>query len=802
MKKIASTKISIAFVITLVVLAINAIVAYQSISSIDRNNRAQYLSDESGARLNQMLLSLQNIELGQREYFLTNSNPRYLNDRQSDVAKLRTDLTELRWLKATAEKATFDRKFDRLAVEIDRQLDRLSDSIDKRQAQILAPAERIALTDIGRSAIERIRQIVTSLEATEQKTLARLQRESQQSLVDTKLAFGIAGLLDLLLLISLFGLVNWDLTKRQQAESQLKEYARDFAALYHEAPCGYHSIDERGIFVRINRAALEMLGYQEDEIVGCKSLIEILTPESVPTFVRKLEIVKHQGWLRDLELQMVCKDGRIVPVSISMVASYDRDGNYIGSRSTVIDIRERAYLQQRSRLTAEISQKIRQSLQLEDILQTVVDEVQQLLVVDRVLIFQLQPDGGGTVVRERVLPGYPVVMGSQIVDPCFDRADRAKFAHGHIHAVADITKAGFMPCYVEFLQQFAVRASAIVPIICARDELWGLLIVHQCQSLRQWQTEEVEILSQLSVQIGIAISQSQLLEQEQIQRQELARSNAELEQFAHIASHDLQEPLRMVIGYLQLLERRYRGQLDADADEFIHYAVDGATRMQSLIQALLGYARLSSRKRPFATVDVNACINDAIANLQLAAIESNAEISCEPLPAIWGDATQLTQLFQNLIGNAIKFRQPDLAPQIQISCREIYLDRPAQRIDLNSPPSAERLPIAGWQFAIADNGIGIESQYLERIFVIFQRLHTRATYPGTGMGLAICKKIVERHGGTMWAESRWRSLSPTDSPQAQTNSLVSVTPGGSIFYFTIPALPPNADRHAHSRPSD
>jgi light-regulated signal transduction histidine kinase (bacteriophytochrome) len=303
----------------------------------------------------------------------------------------------------------------------------------------------------------------------------------------------------------------------------------------------------------------------------------------------------------------------------------------------------------------------------------------------------------------------------------------------------------------------------------------------------------VEILSQLATQIGIALAQAQLLEQEQTQRQELARSNAELEQFAHIASHDLQEPLRMVISYLQLLERRDRGQLDADAKEFIGYAVDGAVRMQALIQALLGYARVSSRKQSFDRVNCNVVIQDALSNLHVAIVESAAQICTDPLPTIWGDATQLTQLFQNLIGNAIKFRR-DLPPQIQISVRAVA-ETPAVSTDRSGAVELSTTP-AAWCFAVADNGIGIEPQYLDRIFEIFQRLHTRVTYPGTGIGLAICKKIVERHGGTIWVES----VPTTTNVELQPLLPTSPQCCGSVFYFTIPAVGSISLQHAHKQP--
>jgi PAS domain S-box-containing protein len=224
---------------------------------------------------------------------------------------------------------------------------------------------------------------------------------------------------------------------------------------------------------------------------------------------------------------------------------------------------------------------------------------------------------------------------------------------------------------------------------------------------------------------------------------QLVRSNEELEQFAYVASHDLQEPLRVVNGYVQLIERKYKDRLDAEADEFIRYIIDGVTRMQQLITDLLNYSRVGTRGAPFRAASVEAVVGRAMANLKRVVEESAAVITRDPLPNVRGDETQLVQLFQNLIANGIKFHS-DRSPHIHISAR-----RDGDR----------------WEFAVRDNGIGIERQYWEQIFVIFQRLHTRQKYAGTGIGLAICKRIVERHGGRIWLDSQ---------------------PGqGTTFYFTL-----------------
>jgi PAS domain S-box-containing protein len=677
---------------------------------------------------------------------------------------------------------------------------------------VVVADQSIRKIEANNRSIDQIHEIVMKINSPQERLrqsskLAehdRLQTESNQSLEETKFAVEFSGLLDLLFLIFLYGLVNWDLTKKQQAESTLLSSVAEFEELYHSAPCGYHSLDLAGKILRINRTELQMLGYEETEVIG-KSIADLIAPASIEVLQKNLSVLKTRGWIHDVEFQMIRKDGGIVPVSATVVGVNDAQGDYVGSRATVVDISDRVKSRKQARLSAEISQKIRQSLQLDEILQTAVEEIQKLLEVDRVLIFRFERDGSGQVVQEKVLHGYPMVMGSKIIDPCFDLSYHDRYSQGRVYTVADINQAGFAPCYVEFLQQFEVRASAIVPIQL-RDQLWGLLIVHHCQSTRVWHLKEVETMSQISTQIGIAITQAQLLEQEQLQRQELARSNAELEQFAHIASHDLQEPLRMVISYLQLLERRYQGKLDRDADEFIDYAIDGAVRMQTLIQALLSYARVSSRKQPFGEVDCERVFQDAISNLYVAISDSGAIISHDPLPIVWGDATQLTQVFQNLIGNALKFRR-ELPPKIHISVQPIKLEvedlkiaTSTQRtINLNSLPTTEMTsPPTAWCFAVRDNGIGIESQYLDRIFAIFQRLHTRVTYPGTGIGLAICKKIVERHGGTIWVESN-----PVASESVLAQSLpVQPESYGSIFYFTIPAVDSISLQHANKQPHD
>ena len=297
------------------------------------------------------------------------------------------------------------------------------------------------------------------------------------------------------------------------------------------------------------------------------------------------------------------------------------------------------------------------------------------------------------------------------------------------------------------------REGLDVPVIVVSGSL-GELTAVEC--IKQGAADYVlkDHLAHLPEKVRRAMQDKRLREEHKQTLAELARSNQDLEQFAYVASHDLQEPLRMVATYTQLLAERYRGQLDAEADKYIHYAVDGALRMQTLVQDLLTFSRLGRQGTDLQSTDCNVVVEAAVKNLRTTVDESGAQVTHDPLPVVVTDGSQLLQVFQNLIANAIKFRGSD-SPAIRIRA---------------SRKSGE------WVFSVADNGIGIAPEHAEIIFVIFKRLHTCAEYPGSGIGLSICKKIIERQGGKIWVESR----------RGQ----------GSTFKFTLPATTPPGEIRA------
>ena len=288
-----------------------------------------------------------------------------------------------------------------------------------------------------------------------------------------------------------------------------------------------------------------------------------------------------------------------------------------------------------------------------------------------------------------------------------------------------------------------VRSAVVLPVKGSEGIVGVLDVVSR--EIGYFTPERVRFLTAVGSGLGLLLENARLYETLEQHAEELARSNTELEQFAYVASHDLQEPLRMVTSYVEILADEYQDKLDENADRYIGYAVDGAKRMKALIDDLLAYSRLSSGGTKFEDADCNYVVDRVVEALKAAITETGAAVNCGSLPSVKGDGIQLHQLFQNLISNGIKFRSSE-----------------APRIDISAAREGEH-----WLFAVKDNGIGIAPRHHEQIFQMFQRLHHRGQYPGTGVGLAVSAKIVQRHGGAIWV----------DSDEGK----------GTTVYFTIPA---------------
>jgi PAS domain S-box-containing protein len=513
----------------------------------------------------------------------------------------------------------------------------------------------------------------------------------------------------------------------------------------------------------INQKGCELLGYEQEEVIG-----NSWTEHFVPTHVREDVEAVLQALLAGkvepaeyFENAVLTKSGEERFIAWHNTVLRDELGNISGVLSSGEDItdikRAEEMLWQRAAqlsLLNIVGNKIASVLDLDSLLDKATQLVQESFGYHHASIFTMGREHSDLVMRTKAgsfahlyPPDHRLKLGQGMVGWVG--------LHGETLLANNVDAE---PRYVNLYPDILPNGSELSVPLRVAGEIIGVLDVQSPQR-NAFDDNDVMVIETLADQIAIAIENARLyekLQQELTDRQraekrlehyaaELEQSNTELEQFAYIASHDLQEPLRMVTSYLQLLERRYKGRLDQDADDFITYAVDGAARMHMLINDLLTYSRVSTRAKSFEPTDCSGILNHALSNLRVASEESEATITFDDLPVVEADATQLTQVFQNLISNAIKFHKTDIPPCIHVS--------------------AERQGDE-WLFSVRDNGIGIAPEHIERIFLIFQRLHTREEYPGTGIGLAVCKKIVERHNGRIWVESK---------------------PGeGSTFYFTIP----------------
>jgi PAS domain S-box-containing protein len=496
-----------------------------------------------------------------------------------------------------------------------------------------------------------------------------------------------------------------DFTERRRMEEALQESEEKYHSLFDNAEVGmYRSrLDGSGI-TALNQRLADIFGHTKEEMLRNPATMRWADPAARDEMVG---LLREHGELRDHEIDIVTKGGEI-RTALASVRIYPREGYLEG---TAIDITRR------KRADAELRIKN----------QVFEDSIASQSVADK--------NGVITLVN----PAFLRLWGYAETEQANGKSVGSFFAD-----LADATLVlDALAAHDAWEGRFLARRTDGSTFVCHG---YATSLRNAAGELTGYQSTNLDVTP-------LAEAERQL----QALNENLARSNQELEQFAYVASHDLQEPLRMVSSFTQLLAQRYEDKLDQDAREFIGFAVDGANRMQRLIQDLLLYSRIATRGLPPAPLDAHDALGEAVSNLQVAIQETRALVTNGDLPAVLGDRTQIAQVFQNLIGNAIKFHKPGEPPRVHVS--------------------AERNPKQPglWTFEVTDNGIGIDPRHFERLFVIFQRLHGKQEYPGTGIGLALCKRIVERHGGRIWLKSE--------------------TGKGTSFFFTLPAAQSGKGAH-------
>jgi PAS domain S-box-containing protein len=475
-----------------------------------------------------------------------------------------------------------------------------------------------------------------------------------------------------------------------------KESEGRYRGLLEAAPDAMVVVNGAGEIVLLNLQAEKQFGYGRDELVGQK--VTNIIPEGfaerlIADDLRSTEAALAQQIGTGIELVALRKDGTEFPIEIMLSPLAGAEGILVTAAIRDITARKAAE---------------RHLLQMEGRYRGLLEAAPDAMVVvngaGEIVLLNLQVEKQFGYQRDELV-GQQV---TNIIPEGFAERLIADDLRSTEAALAQVIGTG--------IELVALRKDGtefpIEIMLSPLESAEGILVTAAIRDISARKDAEANLLRKV---------------------EELARSNEELGQFADTVSHDLQEPLRMVASYTQLLAKRYNGKLDSDADEFIAFAVDGANRMQRLIEDLLAYSRVGTRGTDLLDSSSEEALRQALTSLRGSIEESGALVTHDPLPAVLADETQLVQLFQNLVGNAIKYRRPGV-PRVHIS--------------------ATRDGEKRWSFAVTDNGLGIEPQYFDRIFGMFQRLHKREEYAGTGIGLAICKKIVERHGGSISVESQ------------------------------------------------
>jgi PAS domain S-box-containing protein len=697
-KSLLNLKVQLAFgAVILTMLAVGAL-SYRALVVSGELDQWVGHTHEVLENLEKLMLAMQNVESSFRGMVVT-GNETYIESYHANIAN--AEQYQLTIHRLTVDNPAQQRQLPALERLAARKVQFNDGIIRLRLTKGFQVAADAMGDGTGQQIMDEFQAVIRDMQDEELRLLASRSVDARRRLDQAKLALVLGTLMGLFTAAFAVWSVQRDSLGRALAAEKLRESEEKYRSLIDGVQdYAIFTLDPGGKVASWNAGAERIKGYKAEEIIGqnfSRFYPQADIDEGKPEKELQLAVTSGRS---EIEHWRMRKDGSRFWANVVLTAVRDSSGRLLGFSEVSRDISERK----------ETEAKYRGLLEAAPDAMVVVNAAGEIVLLN----LQAEKQFGyrrDELVGQKVKNIIPEGFAERLI------ADGTRTA---AEALAQQIGTG-----IELIARRKDGTDFPIEIMLSPlESTEGILVTAAIRDITERKKSEQHLVKTVG---------------------ELKRSNDELQQFAYVASHDLQEPLRMVASYTQLLAKRYKGRLDSDADEFIAYAVDGSNRMQGLIQDLLAYSRAGTNGKALHEISSEKALKDALANLWATIQESGALVTHDSLPAITTDDTQLVLVFQNLVGNAIKYRSAEI-PRVHVS--------------------ATKNGGKEWNFSVQDNGLGIDPQYFDRIFVLFQRLHGREEFKGTGIGLAICKKIVERLGGRIWVESQ---------PQK-----------GSTFYFALP----------------
>ena len=703
------------FALALAILAGIAAFSYTSIRAF--NERAKWVEHTQEILLatEGVLSDLKDVETGLRGYIISGQDS-FLDVYREALASIPGRLEHLARL--TADNPRQQQRIAAFRTLVDNRLDEAAKLLRLRQRSGPVIADDVrARVGAGKAITDRIRVLAGDMRNEEEALLRIRSAESQRSAFETTAVIVVGNSAGFSILIVAFVLLRREIARRARAEHSAQKSAAEIEDLYNNAPCGYHSVNEDGAFVRINDTELSWLGYSRDEVIGKLRFSDIITPASREKLKETFPRFKVEGQLDNADFEFVRKGGTTFPVSLSATALRDRDGKYVMSRTTVFDI-------------SKLKDAERALQQANTFLDAIVENIPSMIFVKEAGSLRFARINRA----EETLLGIPrnALLGKSDHElfpaeqaDSFTAKDREVLAS---HETMDIAEERLTTAH-------------------------GLRVLHTRKIALRDDHGQPRYLLGISDDITerkLAEERIQALNRDlEMRANQLEAANKELESFSYSVSHDLRAPLRAIDGFARIFEEDYRDKLDDEGRRLLQVIRDNSRKMGQLIDDLLSFSRLGRKPIEAARTDMSKAVEEALAEVRASADTARTDIVVGDLRPAWGDEVLLKQVWVNLLSNAVKYSGKKDGAKVEIGTVEA------------GAPERPRTT-----YFVRDNGVGFDMRYYNKLFGVFQRLHSATEFPGTGVGLAIVHRLVTRHGGRVWAE-------------AAVNE-------GATFYFSLP----------------